>query len=253
MEGVGDCGSGFCSLHSYYSRRNGPSVLTCLSPLLDTDPSSHFRSYRNFVAHFLCSWYSPQCHLCIKEETKVRTCACRQVRHHKRLRAQNAQGSHGGVASRDLSLVKMVNSNLMFSCDTQWPYFFPICRQYLRILELVATGGWMLNFVQQEHVLILWSHRFASGLGCSSVNRPKLLVTPDGDPRGGAASRAVLLLHRPSPCRHAPSHAGWWAANVNRKWVSQKYRSFTLRKVTPKVRRGHPSDYLSVATMGQWM
>ena len=34
-------------------------------------------------------------------------------------------------------------------------FLFPICRQYLRILELVVTGGWMPNFVQQEHVLIL--------------------------------------------------------------------------------------------------
>ena len=58
---------------------NRPSVPPFLGPLQDTDPSSHFRSYRNFVAHFLCSWYSCQCPLCIKEEMKVRTCACRQV------------------------------------------------------------------------------------------------------------------------------------------------------------------------------
>lgn len=33
-----------------------------------------YRSYRNFIAHFLCSWYGTRCLLCINEEMKVQTC-----------------------------------------------------------------------------------------------------------------------------------------------------------------------------------
>lgn len=104
-------------------------------------------------------------------------------------------------------------------------FLFPVCSQYLRILELIAsfaTGGWMSNFLQQESVLIIWSCRFTLGLGCSYVNRLELLVTPDGDPWGRAASGSSLCLHCATPCLHT-SRGGWWAANVNRKQISQKY------------------------------
>ena len=101
-------------------------------------------------------------------------------------------------------------------------FLFPVCSQYLRILELIAsfaTGGWMSNFLQKESVLIIWSCTFTLGLGCSYVNRLELLVTPDGDPWGRAASWSFLCLHCPTPCLHT-SRGGWWAANVNRKQLS---------------------------------
>ena len=105
-------------------------------------------------------------------------------------------------------------------------FLFPICSQYLRILALIAsfaTGGWMSNFFQQESVLIIWSCRFALGLGCSYVNHLELLVASDGDPWGRAASWSFLCLHCLTPRWHTSFRRGWWAAKVSRKQISQKY------------------------------
>lgn len=110
---------------------------------------------------------------------KVQTCACHQVRHFLRAQAWPMRFVTSQNDKQPFNLVSIHNDHI---------FLFQSAVSALRILALIAsfaTGGWMSNFLQQESVLIIWSCRFALGLGCSYVNHLELLVASDGTPGAG--------------------------------------------------------------------